>query len=425
MKKNTILIIAIIFVVVIFVGLDYLNKKAGFRNIKENFYDINDDKTTIINELKNSKLEFELIDNTNWLSSKNIKNNISFYIDNEANIKGDIYNGSVSIINFKQLSLTNNSIQTNNDNTISFIELKPISQLDNIIDIRIIRNNSIANLLPNEESGNGNYEIIISYRNSGSKTYYNTTIEKTLYDSTTDNIIELNEEDDNTRLQYYKIFLLKQLSVNKNNNIYHLSLKFIESNNTDSFYGLYGSHMEIYFNNVLDNDKIKDNSFEKNICTIEYTENDKIKKLNCYFTITINATNSFDINIYNINNDELVITLFFTLKKNNYITKLVDDNKNFREIVEFTESFGIKLNNISQVLNKNYSIRTISFSAYTTDELNEYNKNISTTLENSVYTDMYKLNRDYKRLENEYDKLNEYYILRKNLEKNYLNLKKI
>lgn len=425
MKKNTILIVAIIFVVVIFVGLDYLNKKIGFRtiNIKENF-DIDDDKLELVNNLKNKKISFKLIDETNWLTSKNINETIAFYINNEGNVKGDIYNNTNELLTFN--TITTDSIKNNNDNNRCHLELKPLSLSNNILDIKIIKNVHVANLFSENDDGDiNNVEIRIAYKNSGGKSYYNNIIKIENYDITTDNIITLNTEDDNTRIKFYKIFLLKQLSVNNNNNIYHLSLKFTETNDTNSFYSLYGPHMEIYFNNVLDNDKIKDNSFEKNICTIEHTENNKIKKLICYFTITINATNNFYINIYNIKNNELLFTLQFNLKTNNYITKLVNENKNLREILETTEKFYIVLNDISQLLNDNYSIRTINFSNYTTDELNEFNKEIGTTLENSIYTDMYKLNRNYKRLENEYNKLNEYYILKKNLEKNYLNLKKI
>lgn len=426
MKKNTILIITIIFVVVIFVGLDYLNKKTGFRiiNMKENF-DIADDKLNLVNNLKNKKLSFKLTDESNWLSSKNINENITFYIDNEGNVKGDIYDSS-ELLTFNKI--TTDNIFNNSADNRCFLELKP-KTTNNILDIKIIKDVAVANLFSANDDGDvDKVEVRIAYKNVPAKSYYNTIVKIVEYDINSDNIIELNTENDDTRIQFYKNFLLRQLSVTQNNRIYHLSLIFTENDSPSYFYETYGKHLEIYFNNVLNNEKLLDTSSEKNICSLEYTTiddgKDKLIKQECYFDINIASTNKFSIIIKDINNTEL-FSFNFILKEGSYITKLVDDNMNLTKILNVTSVFNIKnSNNTLSLTTDNYSVNEINYSSYTIDELNEFNNNIATTLENGVYTDRYKLNRDFKAIENQYKQLNEYYVLKKNLEKNYLNLKR-
>jgi hypothetical protein len=279
---------------------------------------------------------------------------------------------------------------------------------------------------------NGSYEKFKQLGNlSCTKDYYNNKVSKDFYTN-----IENFELDEN-RKTYYKQYLYKILSANKNDQIVKLKLK-----NSIKYIDL-----EIIFNNVLDHDKINDIVETDNNHTAIINDNilkgeeiikTDITKTECKYEVSDNYDNNeYSWIITDINEDLLSFTIKFVnlidnLKTYNLTINIKEDlqylysnNMEFKQLLSPSILNYIKLSKDSnpEIEITSYFVSMILFSDLTVSRLAKYHSNIKNVIENEILADSYDNLKKYGRIQKDINKLENYYKFKKNMEKNYMTYK--
>jgi hypothetical protein len=244
------------------------------------------------------------------------------------------------------------------------------------------------------------------------------------------NKYEIEEFISDEETLYYKQYLYKILSANNNNQIVKLILK----NSIDNI------NLEIIFNNVLDHEKI--NEYDNNIAVIKDVSkiDDKtdylIEKTDCvYVEQNIYDNNEYKWKITNITDDLKQFEIAFTKLQdmasmitikiilNKSLEELYSDNISFNQILSPTILSNIYIIKDTEIEISSYSVSMIQFSEFTISRLNNFHDNVENILEENILDKSYKNLRRFNIIENDINKLENYYKFKKNMEKNYMTYK--
>lgn len=256
--------------------------------------------------------------------------------------------------------------------------------------------------------------------------------------TTTTTISELSNDD--KRELYYKQYIYKILSANDKDQIIKLNL----SNSEEKI------NLDFIFNNVLDHEKISEYGSDFNTAVIQNYDNMdnetiyNIDKINCNYE----DNESYDINDYRWNIENITDTSFtllftnlydeynnmdiiktykviFTIKDNYTIQSLYSLNVSFKELLSpnIINSITLIVNDDTNEILTNYYVNQILFSNFTVKRLEQYHLNMTDTIENELLQPSYNNIRRHKELEENINKLENYYRFKKNMTNTYSNYK--
>lgn len=239
------------------------------------------------------------------------------------------------------------------------------------------------------------------------------------------------------RKTYYKQYLYKLLSANDSDKIIKLNL----TNNSENV------NIDIVFNNVLDHEKANEDGSDINNAVIkdntvldDETTIYDIEKDNCEYNDNNYDNNDYSWTISNLNDDlnkfEITFTqlniidgqqktyvLTFTL--NNSLMSLYDNIISFKQMLSNTLLSGMTLsvNGDTAVDITTYFVSNLNFSDFTVNRLKKYHINMEDTIETEILADAHSNLREFNKIRNDINKLENYYKFQKSLKNDYTNYK--